>query len=822
MPVGRSLLAVFALIACVALGAMLGSGAHVDANSPAVAPAQSQPLPPYVPSPPRDTASLRTDILRAPPKLDGNLDLLYRIDILARANGRRIDASVASSLPEILRAHLDSRQIRLDNAGYVQVYADTIGDAAAAAAKLRLLGMEIEVVSREYGIVQGRLPVSAIEQAAALSDVTSIRPPGYGVVDTGSVNTAGDAILDANDLRATFGVNGAGVRVGVLSDGLEGWTDARDDGDLPPTIEFATCDMTAGLPTDPGAGAEGTAMLEIVHDLAPGAELWFGYWQTDLEFISAVDCLADNVDVIIDDLSFFNIGSYNGTSNVSSNLTAEMNDATNRVRAYHKSVGNRALQHYQEDYLDVLPGDPGVQTHAFAATASTTDQLVIGPVDANPVYLADGGFVVIHLQWSDTFGASSNNYNLYLLRNSTGMIVAQSVNPQTGSQNPVETIVYQNNTGVDGFFNIVINKASGATRTFDMFVPICDCAPLPSFMPDQPIINFNTMSSSVPNNADASGRVVTHGAINADDPGNDTIAPYSSRGPTNDDRLKPEAVSIDGVSVTGAGGFPTTFFGTSAAAPHGGAIAALILSCNATLKHGEPDDNPNADRDALRNAMLNSATDLGAGGDDQVYGNGRVDADAAAAAAGCTAATPTPTSTPTATPTKTNTPTPTATATPGTDTDGDGMPDGYESARLCLNAAVADGALDPDVDALTSAFEYLTVGTEPCLNDTDTDGCADGEEIVATAGSHAFGGQRDPLNHWDFYDVNGTRRVDGADIGMVRLNFNGAGPTPPEDMIYDRSAGAAVWAPGPPDNKINAVDIGLVRSAFNDRCDLAP
>ena len=402
-------------------------------------------------------------LLRKLPKLDSNLDLLYRIDVLARATGGQIDAADAAELPGGLSAQVASDLLRLDDGGFVQVYADIQGDASAAAPALQALGMHIEIISDEYSLVQGRLPLSAVEAAAALPEVRYIRPPAYGEVDTGSVNSEGDAILDANDLRASFGVNGAGVRVGVLSDGLEGWTDARDDGDLPASIEFTTCDKTSGLPTDPGAGAEGTAMLEIVHDLAPGAELWFGYWQTDLEFIQAVDCLADNVDVIIDDLSFFNIGSYNGSSNVSQNLTAEMNDAGNRVRAYHKSVGNRALAHYQQGYVDFSPLDDGDDTHKFQASATTTDQLGAGPINFNPVFLGGGGSIVIHLQWSDTFGASANDYDLFLVRDSNPVTVAQSIGAQTGSQNPVEMIVYQN-TGAPGFYDIVLNKFSGLPR----------------------------------------------------------------------------------------------------------------------------------------------------------------------------------------------------------------------------------------------------------------------------------------------------------------------------------------------------------------------
>ena len=64
--------------------------------------------------------------------------------------------------------------------------------------------------------------------------------------------------------------------------------------------------------------------------------------------------------------------------------------------------------------------------------------------------------------------------------------------------------------------------------------------------------------------------------------------------------------------------------------------------------------------------------------------------------------------------------------------------------------------------------------------------------------------------------------MDAVDIALVRSHFNASGPTPPPDLIYDRSAGAAPWAPGPADNKINAIDIGLVRAEFGHSCSGPP
>jgi lysophospholipase L1-like esterase len=100
--------------------------------------------------------------------------------------------------------------------------------------------------------------------------------------------------------------------------------------------------------------------------------------------------------------------------------------------------------------------------------------------------------------------------------------------------------------------------------------------------------------------------------------------------------------------------------------------------------------------------------------------------------------------------------------------------------------------------------------------DSDGDGCADIEEAGSIV---VLGGRRDPDNSADFYDVNGTQNVDAADIGLVRSHFNASGPVAPEDAVYDRSPGEAVWAPGPANNRINAIDVALVRASYGHRCD---
>src|SRR5262249_24248103 len=117
------------------------------------------------------------------------------------------------------------------------------------------------------------------------------------LTSTGSVLSQGDAILRADQARQTFGVSGQGVTVGVLSDSVDGLATSVASADLPPDVQV----LKAGQ----GEG-EGTAMLEIVHDLAPGASLAFYGPGSSGDMITGITQLAAaGATVIVDDLTFF-------------------------------------------------------------------------------------------------------------------------------------------------------------------------------------------------------------------------------------------------------------------------------------------------------------------------------------------------------------------------------------------------------------------------------------------------------------------------------------------------------------------------------------
>jgi subtilisin family serine protease len=138
-------------------------------------------------------------------------------------------------------------------------------------------------------------------------------------------------------------------------------------------------------------------------------------------------------------------------------------------------------------------------------------------------------------------------------------------------------------------------------------------------------IQFGSAVSSIPGHANASG-AISVAAANADNPG--VIADYSSQGPVNivfpvlETRAKPDITGIAGVAVTGAAGFSNPFFGTSAAAPHIAALAALVRQANPALSATQ-----------VKQTLMATAADLGAAGFDYVFGAGGADAVSAVAAA---------------------------------------------------------------------------------------------------------------------------------------------------------------------------------------------
>ena len=459
------------------------------------------------------------------------------------------------------------------DANGLQVYIELREWSRGVLEQLQAWHVVIEITDPGLKLVQGRIPLDIIEQVAGLPFVKFIRLPDYGYSkQQGSVGTEGDSVIGANLARQALGVTGTGVRVGVISDGIRGLSQSIASGDLPAS---GITSMSFRADGNLNAGAEGTALLEIIHDIAPGAQLFLANFDTSLAFIQAVNWLADTagganprrgtpggVDIIVQDVGFYNVGPYDGSSSVSQALSG----AVTRGVVVVAAVGNEARSHYQGFFADT----DGDTLHEF--DVSLGQSMVDNGGETLNVTVQPGETIRILLQWDDPFGASGNDYDLCVHDppdNPSAPILC-STTTQNGHGNPTEFIAITRTASTPGTLGVRINNFQGraAPRTFDLFI-------LGGTQNE-----FVVPESSVPNGPDAF-HVLSVGAVDWQTPG--VPEAFSSRGPTNDGRLKPEFVAPDGVSVTGAGGFPTTFFGTSAAAPHAAAVAALMLEANPSL-----------------------------------------------------------------------------------------------------------------------------------------------------------------------------------------------------------------------------------------------
>ena len=509
--------------------------------------------------------------------------------------------------------------LRIDERGAVQVEASIVGAGPDSAALTRL-GVHVEVLRADLGRAQYRVPIAALAELARLEGVLALRPPTYARIAAGTVTSEGDAALRAELARDLLGLSGAGVRVGVISDGVAGLAAAIASGDAP-TPEVQRAFNSGGLL----AGSEGTAMIEIVHDLAPGAGILFASVSTFLEMMEAVDFLAERADIVVDDLGF--LFPDDQQSDLSVNTAAALNNPDWRIRGYFTAAGNSATRHYQDPYTTGPDGSTlglpfAGAVHEFRATARTVDTLAKGSKPYNEIFLGAGESVVVTLYWDDPWTGSGNDYDLYLL-DGDNRVVAESGASQAGSPShqPREQLEYVN-AGEPGLFRIVVQNFEDRAATRELEIFVFDNAPLPGA---STVLNFNTAASSLLAQSDAGGGVITVGAVGVAAAELSSIRPYSGRGPTNNGALKPDAVAVDGVTVTGSGGFPTPFFGTSAAAPHAAALAALVLEAHPSLLAADGGE-PAGERTLLRALLTGSAQDLGVAGADTVYGFGRVDA----------------------------------------------------------------------------------------------------------------------------------------------------------------------------------------------------
>ena len=510
---------------------------------------------------------------------------------------------------------------------------DVFYDAGTSGVRERLLviGAQPVLEVESTGILRVWWSRDQLNELRVVEGVISVELPTPALTSAGTALTEGDDLLGAANARARFGVDGSGVRIAVLSDGIGNLERAQASGDAPELAEkcgfdrlsYRTCDETAlingwndeGLALDK---QEGTALIEIIHDIAPGAQISFGAVSDSAQHQSMVNYFAPKVDIIVDNLSF--LFRADQQSAVSRNTAAALKHPDWPLRLYVTAAGNWAQSHWSgewragQDGLGLgLPWPGAVQQFDSNASRETFFGM------ANPLNVSEGDELHLTLLWDDPHGRSVNDYDLYLLT-STGEVAAASERRQ-GQAHAREQIVYTQEGGDAELFVVIQNHRNEAAPVrFDLFAVVLDAR--------RPTLTFRTAEGSLLAQSDAAG-ALTVGAVNA---GQRSAANYSSRGPTKNGAIKPDIASVDSVTVSGATIFGPRFSGTSAAAPHVAAVGALLLEAQPALLSGNGGDAV-LERRLVRELLIDTADDIAPLGPDTSTGYGLVNAEAAIAAA---------------------------------------------------------------------------------------------------------------------------------------------------------------------------------------------
>ena len=480
-------------------------------------------------------------------------------------------------------------------------------------------------------MVSGKIPIDSIPGMADLATLKFVRP-AYAMTRAGLVDSQGDAAMQANTARTAFEVDGTGITVGTLSDSYDCLGGAASDvgsGDLPGGI--VVLDDTACPGID-----EGRAMMQIVHDVAPGARQSFHTaFNGQADFASGILELAtvSGANVITDDVIYL------AEPMFQDGIIAQSVDAAESMGvSYFSSAGNNNRDSYEGTFNPsgiVGTVFPGAVAHDFD----------VGPgVDIfQRITVPQGRGFTMSFQWDDPFfsvsgapGADSD-VDIFVFNDPPTTILAGSADSNVGGD-PLEVLSFSNPVGSgESTFNILIERFSGPDPGLMKYV---------RFDRGSGIVTneFDTASSTIYGHANAAGAGAVGAAFYADTPAFGTSPPllesFSSAGPTailfdtNGASIspvvrgKPEFVAPDGVNTTffspgvdiEPDGFPN-FLGTSAAAPHAAAVAALLLQA-------VPDMLPTEVFETLKSSAIDMLP-LTAPGCDFDSGCGLIQADAA-------------------------------------------------------------------------------------------------------------------------------------------------------------------------------------------------
>ena len=466
------------------------------------------------------------------PKLDSNLNR-----IVERARSGRFTAQAAAAGAPVHSGASVAVTLYLTE-GYTQ---DVWGWLEDIGADPRNIGVDY---------IEAYIPVSLLSAASQQEGVISIRAIIPAQPNQSAVVSEGVAAHGASAWHDD-GYKGQGVKIGVIDD-FEGFSSLMGT-ELPSTVE-ARCytdmgEFSSNLADCEADSEHGTAITEVLFDIAPEATYYISNPNTLGDLKTAVEWMvAQDVDVIEYGKGWTWDGPGDGTSPFSDSPLRTVDTAVAGGITWVSGAGNYARRTWfgsaQKEFLGYFQNFDGTNYH-------------------NHVNLKAGERFRAQLRWEDKWGGATKNLGLTLW-NSERDIVASSYNSQAGGaeDDPFEFLSYT--PSADGTYSLTVGYI-----LFDSDEADPEWIQLQAW--GGPHLEYHTLDGSIGNPSEsANSGMLAVGAAAWDD--TSAIRSYSSRGPTPDDRIKPDIVGADHISTSTWSGF----FGTSASSAHVAGLAALI------------------------------------------------------------------------------------------------------------------------------------------------------------------------------------------------------------------------------------------------------
>jgi subtilisin family serine protease len=426
------------------------------------------------------------------------------------------------------------------------------------------------VLARVTGEISATVPRSALAALAGSAGVTEVAPAVEAVPDVVSqgVSKSGASTW----INATPATTGAGVTVAVVDVGFGNLSAEVAAGALPAGTTVTSMNNTC--PNVNGT-EHGTAVAEIVHQMAPSAKLQLyciadttGFRQAEQDIVSR------GIPIVNSSLSFPGDSRGDGTGDATS-AAATVQAARKAGVLWVASAGNTAQDHWSGTFGD---GDRDGFTDLNGTTAANEqDAVVVPPGQSGIAYLtwdqwpqSSAPVTLVATPYKcDPSGCQSST----LVKIACPVPNSCSVAQPTGSR-PVLSLNLPDNTTSNNFeWVIQVKQGSGTPGVRYDLSYYGDVGPS--------LLWGKSATRAAAGSVDTPASSPYALAVGAANVANNSLEAYSSRGPTIDRRVKPDITGFDNVA-SNLDQF-SSFSGTSAGAPHVAGAAALIKSANSNL-----------------------------------------------------------------------------------------------------------------------------------------------------------------------------------------------------------------------------------------------